>query len=40
MAKNIEVTLKLNDRDFVRGINRANNRLKTLNKTAGTGNRS
>ena len=40
MAKNIEVTLKLNDRDFVRGINRANNRLKTLNKTAGTGTKS
>jgi len=40
MAKSIEVTLKLNDRDFIRGINRANNRLKTLNKTAGTGTRA
>ena len=40
MAKSIEVTLRLNDRDFIRGINRANNRLRTLNKTAGTGTRT
>lgn len=40
MAKSIEVTLKLNDRDFIRGITRANTRLKTLNKTASSGTRA
>ena len=36
MAKNIEVTLRLNDRQFTRGIAKAQARLKGLNRTAGS----
>ena len=36
MAKSIEVTLQLNDRDFIRGIGIAQARLRGLGRTAGT----
>ena len=40
MAKSIEVTLQLNDRDFIRGIRVAQARLRGLGRTAGTSTRA